>query len=70
MGRSMQRLESIRGGKGVKNPAGRLYVPGSIAKHVPEGAQFECELTLEGILFRLVEDRSARPGWAKRQDQI
>ena len=66
----MQRLEAIRAGKGVKNPAGRLYVPGSIAKHVPEGALFECELTDEGILFRLIDRPLTRPEWADRQRTI
>jgi hypothetical protein len=64
----MQRLEIIYGGKGVRNPAGRLYVPAKIAMHIPLDACFECELTPAGVLFRYVGIQPPRPVWANRRD--
>jgi hypothetical protein len=69
----MQRLRRFAKRRDLTNPGGRLYVPGQVAMHVPDGARFECELTDDGILFRLINPDApilvVHPIWANRLDQ-
>jgi hypothetical protein len=62
--------------RGVKlrvNVSGRLYpfysltVPPTVARLVPEGTHFHCELVPEGILFRPREStpEAELPDWVK-----
>jgi hypothetical protein len=48
-----------------------LTVPRAIAEVVPEGQEFEAELTEEGILYRAVEPVAVvpevLPAWARKE---
>jgi hypothetical protein len=53
----MQRLQ-----RGKPGTTALLYVPKAIAVQIPEGTEFEPELTEDGILFRRVERKEI--SWA------
>jgi hypothetical protein len=44
---------------------GTLRVPPRVANLVPSTARFDCELTEEGILYRLCKDSVDPPDWTK-----
>lgn len=49
--------------------AGVLTVPAEVVRILPDGIEFTCELTEEGILYRPVEpepERRGVPSWATR----
>lgn len=59
-------------GRGRTTTSYTIAIPAKIAEMVPEGAQFQPELTEEGILLRLVriEEPSLKvPSWARKPEQ-
>jgi hypothetical protein len=46
-----------------------LMVPKDVVELIPEGARFECEITEEGLLYRLRQPSQPEqlPRWAKRK---
>lgn len=50
--------------------SGTIAVPTEVMKMIPEEARFTCELTEEGILYRVrLAEEPGLPSWVRREDE-
>jgi hypothetical protein len=41
-------------------------LPPDVAAQIPEGARFTCEITEDGILYRVIKPPPPKPSWLKQ----